>query len=108
MEYAYNSTPNQPILAGENGITSISDNISSSSIALYPNPANNQFTVDLGGNNQKVKVTVSDITGKTMYATNASGTEKLVVDTKGFEEGIYVVKIQAGDFIGTKRLVIAK
>jgi hypothetical protein len=108
MEYAYNSIPNQPLLAGEKVFTSISENISSSSIALFPNPANNQFSVDLGSNNQNVKVTVSDITGKKMVETFSSGSKRLEVDTKDLKEGTYVVQIQAENFTGTKRLIISK
>jgi hypothetical protein len=108
MEYAYNSTPNQPIITGENMVTSVSQSVSSSSIALFPNPANNQFTVDLGSNNQNVKVTVSDITGKKMVETFSSGSKRLEVDTKDLKEGTYVVQIQAENFTGTKRLIISK
>jgi len=106
MEYAYNSTPNQPILAGQKPITGIIGNEFASSINLFPNPANNHLTIDLGNNNQKVDVAISDINGKIIYSTTAA--QQLEVNTTDFAAGMYVVKFQTGDYIGTKRLIIAK
>lgn len=108
MEYAYNSIPNQPILAGQTMTTGLIDNSFASSIDLYPNPADNHLTIDFGSNNKKVGVNIFDIAGKIMYSTTASETQKIEVDTKDFAGGIYVVQIQSGEFMGTKKLVVEK
>jgi hypothetical protein len=114
-DYAYNSIPNQPILAGQTISTGISENSFASSINLFPNPADNHLTIDLGNNNKKVvrkdsygEVTITDITGKIIYTTTADETNKIEVNTNEFSEGIYIVQIQAAGFIGTKKLVIEK
>jgi 5-hydroxyisourate hydrolase-like protein (transthyretin family) len=65
----------------------------------------NTFT---GSNNQKIEVTITDITGKVIYTTIATDTQKVEVNTNDFAEGIYVVQIQAADFIGTKKLIVKK
>jgi Secretion system C-terminal sorting domain len=108
IDYAYNTIPNQPILAGQTIATGIIENSFASSINLFPNPADNHFTIALGSNNQKVEVTITDITGKIIYTTVASETQKIVVNTNDFNEGIYFVQIQAAGFIATKKLVIEK
>ncbi len=108
MEYAYNSLPNQPILAGQSMTTGIIENSFASSINLYPNPANSHLNIDLGSNHKKVEVAIADITGKLIYTSIATDTQKVEVNTKDFAEGIYVVQIQAADFIGTKKLVVEK
>jgi hypothetical protein len=105
-DYAYNSTPNQPILAGQTMTTAIIENTFTSSINLFPNPANSHITIDLGSLNQKVHVTIVDITGKVVYTTKATNTQEIEVDTKDFIVGIYMVQIQAGEFNGTKILVV--
>ncbi|MBL0343334.1 MAG: T9SS type A sorting domain-containing protein [Bacteroidetes bacterium] len=51
---------------------------------------------------QKVEVTIADITGKVIYSTTASDMQKLEVNTTDFAKGIYVVKIQTADFMATK------
>jgi hypothetical protein len=108
MEYAYNSTPNQPILAGQTTATGITENTLASSINLYPNPATNHLTIDLPNVKEKVAVTIADISGKIIYSTTARETRKIEVNTKDFAEGIYVVQIQTADFIRSKKLVVEK
>ncbi len=109
-DFAYNSIPNQPILAGETGsvTTGISENSFASSINLFPNPTKNHLTIDLGSNNKKIEVTIADITGKVIYTTVTTDTNMVEVNTNDFSEGIYVVQIQAADFIGTKKLVLER
>ena len=106
-DYAYNSTPNQYILPGQT-ITGIPETISSSSIALYPNPVSNQLTIDLGSNKQKAEVTITDVNGKIIYKTEASETQKIEVNSNDFAAGIYVVQVQIADFIETKKLIVVK
>ena len=108
MEYAYNSIPNEPIRAGQTMTTGVIENAFASSINLYPNPADNHLTIDFGSYNEEVKVIIADITGKVVYTTIATDTQRVDVSTKGFAEGMYVVQMQTGDFMGTKKLVIEK
>ena len=66
------------------------------------------LTIDLGSDNKKIQGTIADITGKVIYTTIATDTQKVEVNTIDFAEGIYIVQIQAGEFIGTKKLVVVK
>jgi hypothetical protein len=107
-DYAYNSIPDSVILAGQTTTTGLIENSFSSSINLFPNPATNQLTIALGSNNKKVEVSIADITGKVVYTTIATDTQRVEINTNDFAEGIYVVQIQAADFIATKKLVVKK
>ncbi|MBL0340053.1 MAG: SBBP repeat-containing protein [Bacteroidetes bacterium] len=75
---------------------------------LFPNPATNTFTIALSSISKKVHVTIADITGKVIYSTTASEIQQVEVNTNDFAAGVYVVQIQTGDFIATKKLVIEK
>ena len=108
MEYAYNSTPNQPVLAGQTTTTGIFENSFASSVNLFPNPADDHLTINLGSNNKKVDVTIADIAGKIVYTTTAYETNKIEVNTNEFAEGVYFVQIQSGELISTKKLIIKK
>jgi hypothetical protein len=77
-------------------------------VQIFPNPASNYLTIALGINNKKVEVTITDITGKIIYTTIATDTQKIAVNTNDFAKGIYVVQIQTADFMMTKKLVIEK
>ncbi len=109
-DYAYNSIPDQPILAGEGQPTTggILENSSESSITIFPNPANTHFTIDFGSSNKKAEVTITDITGKIIYSSIAEVTQKIEVSTHDILPGIYIVQIQTTDFITTKKLIIKK
>ncbi len=117
MEYAYNSIPNQPTLAGVTNTTGINENSFASSINLFPNPASNHLTIALGSNNKKAEVTITDITGKIVYTTtedpdspdsHRDRENKIEVNTSEFAAGIYIVQIQSAGFIATKKLVVKK
>ena len=89
--------------------TGIVDNTAGNdAISIFPNPATNHLTIALGSNTKKVEVTIADITGKIIYSTTVSETQKIEVNTQDFAKGIYVVQIQSADFIATKKLVIEK
>ena len=90
------------------GTTSVPDNRNLADVQIFPNPAVNHVTIDLGSNTKKVQVTIADIAGKVVYTTIATDTQEIEVDTKDFMAGIYLVQIQAGEFIGTKKLVVEK
>jgi len=79
-----------------------------SSINLFPNPTTNHFTIVLASSNKIVEVNIYDIAGKIIYKTTAIEKQKIEVNTKDFEEGFYVVQIQAADFIETKKLIVVK
>lgn len=68
-------------------------------ISLYPNPAADYSNLrfELTKEN-KVAITVTDITGKTLYATQATnmtaGAHELTIPTTGFANGIYFVNLK--------------
>ncbi|MBK7763950.1 MAG: T9SS type A sorting domain-containing protein [Bacteroidetes bacterium] len=88
--------------------TGIYENMPATSVMLFPNPATNQVTIDVGGNNNQVAITISDMTGKIIYTTAPRDLQKVDVNTSNFAEGLYIVQIEAADFITTKKLVVKK
>ena len=80
----------------------------SSYFKIYPNPATNNLTITLGSSSQKVEVSITDITGKIIYTTTASETQKIDVNTNDYSAGVYAVQIQTADFIETKKLIVEK
>ncbi len=79
-----------------------------SEITLYPNPATNNLTIAFGKNIKKVVITITDITGKLICTSTTSETEKMEVNTSGFAEGVYIVKIQTGDGVEMKKLIVER
>ena len=75
-------------------------------IHVYPNPATDQLSIILPKNLIKPDVIITDISGKILYTTFASETEKIVVNLRNFEAGIYLVQIQNMDLFETRKFVV--
>lgn len=73
------------------GITnSIEDNTTGQQILLYPNPSNNQLTIQkLNGNN---KVEIFNAMGQMIWA-NANSTDTLKVNCTDWPQGIYSIRV---------------
>ena len=94
------------------------NNISGNNFIIYPNPSNGIFNLNLEASVRpsSVKpssVTITDITGKTIYNTSAlsdlqtcpSGSESQI-DLSNHPKGIYFIKIKTNESIYTEKLII--
>ncbi len=62
------------------------------SAKIFPNPANNEFTILLNGVN-KANIVINDILGKTVYQ-NTINSNRIDIDNDGrFTSGLYLIKI---------------
>ncbi len=78
----------------------------SNSVFLYPNPANNEFTVNLGTSlNQDVDITVVNTIGQTVQRVTTSDTQT-TVDVGNLNTGIYFVTIATDSQSVTKKLIV--
>jgi len=94
----------------DNEVTSLNDAEILSDIALYPNPSNGKYSVELNnvlkGN---VKISVVDLQGKEVYQENLNnfnGYQKFSVDISQLPKGIYFMKLSNGENAATKRLIL--
>ncbi len=78
------------------------DEIDGSSMIIYPNPTDGQFTIEMGIENP-VHVTILDMTGKEIYKTVAQ--QKLELDLQGVNQGLYLIRIHDMD---SQQLIIKK
>lgn len=87
----------------------VSDN---SGINVYPNPANAStelsYTLTEGGN---ADIRVLDAAGREVsviaQGNHAPGTYRATLNTAEFAEGVYIIRMQTGNAITNRRLVIA-
>ncbi len=79
----------------------------------YPNPFNPSTTIEFAlPSSERVEIAIYDIRGARV-ATLASqvfpaGVHSVVWNAKGQASGVYFYKIQAGDFVSTKRMTLVK
>ncbi len=74
-------------------------------LTLYPNPALQQFTVELP--NKIFSITVTDVTGRIIYAQK-NISNNIQIDSKDFPAGMYVVQTRNDNIIFSKKIIICK
>lgn len=74
-------------------------------IALYPNPAGEQFT--LTGLASGAYITISDMAGNTVYAHTAVS-EKETIRTQNFAAGMYLVQASVNGNVYRTKLIVSK
>lgn len=87
-------------------------NFTDFSANIFPNPANNNITVELTSNkNSKVSVKIMDINGRVYLSENLSvnsGLNKSVIDINSLSAGIYFVAIDNDENVTNKKLVVLR
>ncbi|MGN6566730.1 MAG: T9SS type A sorting domain-containing protein, partial [Flavipsychrobacter sp.] len=78
-----------------------------SSIAMYPNPANELLTVTIDNIAGNATISITDISGKTLQQRNFTAKNNSIIasfDVKNYPAGVYLVNVQSGDGIKTMKL----
>ncbi|MBO7100881.1 MAG: T9SS type A sorting domain-containing protein, partial [Bacteroidales bacterium] len=78
------------------------DDVNSSLINLYPNPANTTVTVD--GIQGEAIVTIVDMNGRTVFSEKA--VDKLTIDLGGMAQGAYFVRITGENTTAIRKLIV--
>ncbi len=74
------------------------------SISFFPNPGKGLVEFVAGDNNRKFNVTILDLTGQKAFETTFSG--RTLVNLSEAPKGIYIVKIESGNFVKVEKLII--
>ncbi|KAA5824847.1 T9SS type A sorting domain-containing protein [Algibacter amylolyticus] len=67
----------------------------SSQVRVFPNPANNSFTMAFKNLNQ-VKVEIFDMLGKTVFKSESQGENLKVINDGQFKSGVYLIRVVDG------------
>ena len=81
-------------------------------LSIYPNPAVDMTNVQLNlTDNANVTITMINALGQVVYTNNlgeVNGSQNVEINTSDLEDGIYLVNIQVGDDVITKRISVIK
>ncbi|MFI5219413.1 MAG: T9SS type A sorting domain-containing protein [Bacteroidia bacterium] len=111
-DYAYNSVPDQPILAGDTGTVSTGithNNIQHRYFSVSPNPATNSVTIKFSSD-KAGEISIVNLFGEVVYKQNFGGLEagEITIDVSKFSEGMYVVRWSSGENNQTKIFSVIK
>lgn len=87
-----------------NIVLSVNEINASANIRLYPNPAQNNITLNWSGKEKMQSVRVTDLAGKTITQINQPE-NTLNIDISHLEKGIYLVETSGENFRVVKRFV---
>jgi hypothetical protein len=107
LSSAINKTNDQYILhkTSLERVTLITSATSSSiinNIEVYPNPTNDVLNIVLGNIPDDLSYSLTDMTGRLIL----EGKESVTVDVSGISKGIYMMKIQMGNEIVYKKMIV--
>jgi uncharacterized protein (TIGR02145 family) len=71
---------------------------SNSIISIFPNPVSEYLTIEFAAFPQtSVSVSITSLSGKVVKRDNVKDTDRIVIDVKNYERGIYIVLIEHGE-----------
>jgi PKD repeat protein len=84
--------------------------INNAQFNMYPNPANDKFTVDFAGTERTdVSINVYNLVGELVRSvTPSSATDKVVIDMSDLKAGVYLVRVKTPEFNSIKKLSLIK
>lgn len=92
-----------------NIVTGISNvNNSTNSVNIFPNPANENITVNIHSQVKDGEISIFNIQGQMMLKKNVVSQEKTEIDISGIADGVYVLKISAYEGSVMKKLIIRR
>ncbi len=80
-------------------------------VSVLPNPSNGNITITVNGADDNINIMVYNILGQTVKSytsTDVAAVFNKNMDLNDLSGGTYLVKIQTGSKIATKKLVITK
>ena len=77
----------------------------SKSIQIYPNPVTDQLQINKGEISEAMKVSIFDLSGQVVQSSIHFDNKELIINTKDWGNGVYLLQIQVGGEIFAKRVL---
>lgn len=77
-------------------VVNLSDQWNTDAAAIFPNPFNNQLTIQLNNTTNTVSIKITDLNGKVMYTEQRTITHpqnQFSINTTSFDKGMYLVEV---------------
>jgi hypothetical protein len=115
QDFTPTKSGNYYVIISENGCTSSASNTLhfiptsiystelSNSVKIYPNPINNELTIELEGNTIQANFVILNSLGQAIY--NGAIVEKAVIQTSHFTPGVYLIKLKLEKTLEFKKFI---
>jgi hypothetical protein len=85
-------------------ITGIQE-LTKSEIKIYPNPINDNITIELTSISKDTEIEIVTAEGKVVYQNSVINSKKLIIDSSTWSKGVYLVKITTLEDIQSFQLI---
>jgi hypothetical protein len=77
-------------------------------VKVYPNPSNGTFNLELPNTDQKVRIVVTDVSGKmvAMENINEDHSQTIRLDLKNVSAGVYLLQVNNGEEVYRTKLIV--
>lgn len=89
----------------KNNTVGVEDIESSENISIYPNPTNDNFSIDMGKNIEQLEVQISNISGKKLYSKSYNNSQKVNLSLNDSPAGVYFITIIADGVQSNQKLI---
>lgn len=85
---------------------SIDERLRNNLFAVYPNPAENEITVRLKGDNRQYDIAITNAKGEQVFHDKLNN--EITIPSKNWAPGVYWVNLHHADLSATKKIIIRK
>lgn len=82
----------------------INNEIRTSEIRVYPNPASEYLNISNLNNLQRIDIL--NITGTPVWSSSFPGEENIIIPVSGFPKGLYFIRVQTSEGIIARKIII--
>jgi hypothetical protein len=91
----------------EGGIGTIATTLNTITATIYPNPAQENATMEINGLDQDAKIVISDLQGRILSQEAISaGTTRYTVNVSNMASGVYYIRIVTDKAVSTQKLIV--
>jgi hypothetical protein len=83
--------------------TGINENINENNFNIYPNPVSDELNIELNGNTEELTFDIFNSIGQIVYTSSVI--EKAIVETRKFNPGVYLIKLNGEKTQGYKKFI---
>jgi hypothetical protein len=89
-------------------LSSLADELANElQVNLYPNPAQDDATMEIVGLDQDAKIVISDLQGRILSQDNINaGTTRYTVNVSNLASGVYYIRIVTDKAVSTQKLIV--
>jgi hypothetical protein len=89
-------------------LSSLADELANElQVNLYPNPAQDDATMEIVGLDQDAKIVISDLQGRILSQNNIdAGTTRYTVNVSNLASGVYYIRIVTDKAVSTQKLIV--